>query len=622
MDVKKLGWMLCLALVACDDGAESEALDSAADASLEDAEPDAARPRDAAEPEPDSSQPPPPDAEVCPFASEPDDIPAAPIDTPRWAFEPWISKDISDRDDTFAFVRGFRERDIPVGVVVIDSPWETNYNTFVPNEDWYPDFGGMVAELGADQIRVVMWTTQMVNQTSFDFEMGSNNIYPGAADNFAEGQLCGFFTDEGTVWPWWKGRGAAVDFFDPLAVTWWHRQQDLVLEMGIAGWKLDFGEEYIEAEVLQTEVGEVSRQAYSEAYYKDFYDYGVSRLGAEDFTTMVRPYDRSYGFPGRFFARPEHAPVAWVGDNRRDWVGLVDALDHIFRSAAAGYVVVGSDIGGYLDVDDEDFQVQVPPDQDTFVRWVAMGALMPFMQLHGRANLTPWTVHERAEETVAIYRYWSWVHHQLVPFFYSLAQEAYAGAEPIIRPIGALADWPGDWRFMLGEALLVAPLFEAGGRRDVILPEGTWYDWWTGAAHAGAQTLEDYDATDQQRIPLFVRAGAILPLKADSEVTGWGSEAAADALTVLVWPGPPSTFRVHEEDGEVTTISQAEGAVTLSRVPRTTIVRVRLDEAPEGIEAFERVAMDEADSGRWYEAEAQMLWIKVALGEAPVELRW
>lgn len=84
-------------------------------------------------------------------------VPTPPLSTPRWAFEPWISKDISTADDTRAFVQGFRERDIPVGAVVLDSPWETHYNTFVPNPNRYPNFGELVQELHDDQIRVVLW---------------------------------------------------------------------------------------------------------------------------------------------------------------------------------------------------------------------------------------------------------------------------------------------------------------------------------------------------------------------------------------------------------------------------------------------------------------------------------
>src|SRR3954453_14350062 len=88
----------------------------------------------------------------CHFRTAADDVTAPPLATPRWAFHPWISKDISDGADTRDFIKGFRDRDIPVGVVALDSPWETHYNTLIPNENRYPDFAGMVSELHAEDI--------------------------------------------------------------------------------------------------------------------------------------------------------------------------------------------------------------------------------------------------------------------------------------------------------------------------------------------------------------------------------------------------------------------------------------------------------------------------------------
>src|SRR5689334_10596574 len=84
--------------------------------------------------------------DACKFRTAADDVAPPPIETPRWAFRPWISKDISDGADTRAFVEGFASRDIPVGVVVLDSPWETHYNTFVVDENRYPAFPDMLAE--------------------------------------------------------------------------------------------------------------------------------------------------------------------------------------------------------------------------------------------------------------------------------------------------------------------------------------------------------------------------------------------------------------------------------------------------------------------------------------------
>ena len=529
--------------------------------------------------------------------AEPDDLEAPPIYTPRWAFEPWISKDISDGPDTYAFVDGFIERDIPVGAVVLDSPWETQYNTFIPNEERYPAFDQMVQDMHDRDVRVVLWMTQMVNTISGDAEQGGDE-YVGPSPNYQEGFDCGFFVNDSQDYFWWKGFGSGLDFFNPQARTWWHRQQDRVLDAGVDGWKLDFGDSYIKTDPVATFMGDVPHQTYSEEYYRDFLAYGVHKRGRE-FVTMVRPWDESYEFEGRFFARPEHAPVAWVGDNRRDWVGLIDALDHIFISAKAGYVMVGSDIGGYLDRSDLDFLEFVPFDQDNFVRWTAVGAMTPFMQLHGRGNLTPWTVEPNTDETIAIYRYWSKLHSQLVPFFYSLAQEAYAGrAEPIIRPIGEPADWPGDYRFMVGDAFLVAPFLDGTGVRDVALPPGRWYTWWepNSLALEGDRTVANVDfSSDQQKIPLYVRDGAIVPMHVRDDSTGLGTDANDGSLTVLVYASREQTgFVLHDDDDATTTFTAqladtdvgddtiTESTVTVTRALKTTLLRVRVNSPPIG----------------------------------------
>jgi alpha-glucosidase (family GH31 glycosyl hydrolase) len=541
--------------------------------------------------------------------------------TPRWAFEPWISKDISDTDDTRAFVQGFKDRKIPVGVVVLDSPWETNYTTFVPNPVRYHGFNELVSELRGQNIRMVLWTTQMVNNQSFDLE-ATGDKYDEASPNFGEAMSRGYFVNGGKIYQWWKGFGAGIDFFNPAAMEWWHPQQNGVIDAGIGGWKLDFGEDYITDSTLTTAKGTVTHQEYSEAYYHDFLQYGRQRAG-KDFLTMVRPWDKSYAFTGRFYAKPEDAPVAWVGDNRRDWVGFVDALDHIFISARAGYVVIGSDIGGYLDRDDVNITTNIPFSSEVFLRWTAVGALTPFMQLHGRANLTPWTVPERAEETVTAYRYWSTLHHELVPFFYSLAEEQYAGGARLLDPVGEAASWPGDYRFVVGNSLLVAPLLDDSGKRDVELPAGSrWYDWWQpeGEVIEGGTKITQYDSTDSKHIPLFVREGAIIPMTVSSEETGFGTDASANALTVLVWPAQStSTFTLHEEDDSTTTIEASRSTIAIARALKPTVFRVRANGSTGATangtaltSVASRAALDSAASGVW--SDGAYLWVKIAAG--------
>ncbi len=564
--------------------------------------------------------------------------------TPRWAYRPWISKDISTGPDTFDFVGGFEARDIPVGAVVLDSPWETQYNTFVPNEARYPDFDAMVVNLHARDVKTVLWITQMVNETSFDLEVGGDT-YSGPADGFADVKRLGYSVNDAQTYDWWKGFGVGIDFFNPEAMTWWHQRQQRVLNV-VDGWKLDFGEEYLRTSQqkgtpatdvrLTTKQGEQTLQAYSEAYYRDFLEYGRSKRG-QDFVTMVRPYDRSYGFPGRFFARKEHCPVGWVGDNRRDWVGLEDALDHLFRSAQAGYVMIGSDLGGYLDFDD--LQVvggpRIPFSQNNFARWTAVAALWPFMQLHGRGNFAPWTVPERVDETVALYRYWSKLHTQLVPYLYSVGEDAYRGlGSPTIRPVGELSSWPGDYRYFLGDAFLVAPILNDTGRRDVPLPAGArYFSWWDerGAPVQGGQTLKDLDFTDRSRIPLFVKEGAIVPADVVDGSTRLGSAAQRGLLTVLVWPGPDERrFTVHEETSSYA-ITARTGQVRLESAKQGAMLQVWTDAAPSSVSLGGRalsaraskLELDASADGFFVVPDSRFTWVRVpAQATGAVTVTW
>lgn len=577
-----------------------------------------------------------PDTGPCTAVTADDTPPEPTLSTPRWAFEPWISKDISTTADTDAFVNGFRERDIPVGAVVLDSPWETSYNTFTPNPSRYPGFRELVTRLHGQNIKLVLWITAFVNNRSYDLEPGGD-VYTGPAANWAEGQRCNCFVNFGTTYNWWKGNGASVDFFNPTARAWWHRQQDQVLDLGVDGWKLDFGDSYVTTPQVRTAMGEVPHQRYSESYYQDFYAYGVRRRGA-DFVTMVRGWDESYQFAGRFFARREHAPVVWMGDNRRDWVGLADALDHTFRSAQAGYVMLGSDVGGYLDRDDRALTVEIPFDPDNFARWVAVGALSPFMQLHGRGNFTPWTVPADAEQITAIYRYWSHFHHAIAGWLYAQAQAVYArnAANPaalgsLVTPLGAgPAQWQNDYRYLLGDVFLVAPVLDATGRRNVALPEGRWFNWWAPGAEpaVGPTTLMNVDTRDRAQIPLYVREGAILPMRVAHASLNLG--APGEAATVLVWPyaAQAMTARATLNDLGLAGALSAQGAgpdvaLTVPPAARGVVLGVRVVAPTRAVREGQtmltmytsRAALDaSAGAGWYYDAAAKTVWVRLPSG--------
>ncbi|MFO0722714.1 MAG: glycoside hydrolase family 31 protein [Myxococcota bacterium] len=549
-------------------------------------------------------------------APEPDGlapIPTPPRHTPRWAFEPWISKDISTTADTRDFVQGFIDRHIPVGAVVIDSPWMSQYTTFIPSPSRYPDFGPLIAELHAKGVRLVVWTTQMINESSYDLEMGGDK-YEGPSPNYYEAKGKGYMVNDGQTYLWWKGVGGGLDFMNPEARRWWHRQQDPLFALGLDGYKLDFGENYVRTPTIATQAGVIDHQAYSEEYYRDFLAYGVQERG-RDFLTMVRPWDESYDFPGRFYAKKETAPVAWVGDNRRDWFGFVDALDSIFRSAAAGYVVLGSDIGGYLDRNDIDITQRIPFDTAVLWQWTSAATWTPFFQLHGRANLTPWTVPERADEYVALYRYAATLHHELVPYFYSLAEEAYAGGPVILSAVAGPERWKEDPRFLSGPAFLVAPSTAAVDHRMVSLPSDARWLAWSDLDGPFLSTTASV-ATPVGQVPVFLREGAIVPLASSSTVTALGMAGDSGPL-LLVVPGPATTrFVLHATDDTTVAIEAETTAgvshVRLSRLVEATVLAVRR-------EGVTRVEINGAAASGLVQRGART-WVRLEPSAGPLEI--
>lgn len=575
----------------------------------------------------------------CPQEQDPN--PNPPVEeqrgyTPRWAFRPWISKDISDAADTWDFVNGMEQYDIPVGTLVIDSPWETNYNTFIVNEARYPGFANMVQDLRERDIRTVLWVTQMVNESSFDLETGGDT-YEGAASNFQEGLERDYYVNRGKTYFWWKGSGAGVDFFNPEASAWWRAQQDDLFDMGIAGWKLDFGEEYLRDVELQdadgtyyleTAEGTQTLQAYSEKYYEDFYEYGLEKMGKEEFVIFARPWDESYGFPGRTFARPEHLITGWVGDQETTWEGLQDGLDHLFRSAELGYVAIGGDVGGYLD---NQLGVPIPFDVVLFNRWVAAYGLMPIFQLHGRQNTVPWNVPERVDETIENYRYWATLHDQLVPYFYSLAEHCYAEGATMLRPVGDESQWPNDFRFMIGDAFFVAPYLTAAGERDILFPEGRFIDWFADEAEPilGPTTVSGYTASSLREIPLFLKAGAIVPMRVDSSVTHILPEShAGEGFTILVVPSSdPHFFTLEAEDESVTIeVEEAEQEIVIGLGVHSEPILLKVYSAGQvqsvtesDVALLELSPFQEKTDGYWVDGD--VLWVYLTASTTEERIR-
>ncbi|HDH97089.1 MAG TPA: hypothetical protein ENF73_05120, partial [Proteobacteria bacterium] len=510
----------------------------------------------------------------------------------EWVLRHWVWEDESTQESATALVEGYLECDIPVGAVIIDRPWATGCNTFEFDTELYPQPQEMIDHFHELGVRVFLWATSMIDVDT--------PIYDYACER-------GYFLNNCKVQEWWAGEGSFIDYTNPEALEWWHSIMDKALDMGIDGWKVDGTDAYVYLwlEGIHAYAGNITPREYQEMVYRDFFYYTRERLG-NDRAITSRPFD-SYGYPlGLLFAPRDVCHAGWVGDQDPTFEGLRAAMFNMFKSAEYGYVNFGSDIGGY--------RGGGLRDKELFIRWAQFGAFSPIMENGGNGEHRPWMYDD---ETLDIYRDFTLIHHSLIPYLYSQGAFSYASEIPLLRPYetGGV-----KWQYYLGDALFVAPFYEAGGTRKVHLPEGMWYDFFTGDVYVGGTTF-DY-AAPLERYPVFVKAGEILVISpVQDSVYGSGE----DSYLVVCYPADGDTFEFYRENSNGAIIGYVrEGTgweFSISATEHLFALQLRDVDKPSYVESQpdglidERGSLDElrdADSGWYYDDSGRRLWIKLA----------
>lgn len=444
--------------------------------------------------------------------------------TPAWSFEHWVwEDDINTQDSTEQLIADYTANGIPVGAVIVDSPWETNYNTFEFKTSDYPDAQGMIDDLASQGIQTVLWATGYVNLDS--------NHEGGKSSNYDHVLLNGYAVNNGVPNGWWKGTGIHIDFTNLDAVAWWHTQLDKALDLGIGGWKVDMSVETIPSDTVITSIGAISNDEFKSYYYGDFFDYTLSKN--PNGIILARPYS----WQTEFAAPISKLPIGWVGDNSGTWSGLRQQLGDIYTSAEAGYGAVGAEIGGYHDVE---------PTKKVLLRWAQMGALMPLMENGGtNGGVTAHLPWNHDQQTVDIYRYFATLHTELVPYMFSYGVEANQTGLSIIRD----ADSDND-QHLLGENILVSVITSESNQKQVVFPEGSeWIDFWDNSQRYDGGASVTYDVPID-RYPIFIKAGAIIPIRVKSELTGFGDATSDGKETILVFPSGQTSFVYHMPLGD------------------------------------------------------------------------
>ncbi len=418
------------------------------------------------------------------------DITGKPALPAPWTFGLWLSTSFTtnyDEKTVNSFVDGMIERGIPLSVFHFDCFWMKDFHwcDFTWDERVFPDPEGMLKRLKEKGLKICVWINSYVGQESSLFE---------------EGVKGGYFLKRanGDVWQWdmWQPGLAIVDFTNPAACEWYGKKLEALLDMGVDCFKTDFGER-IPTDCVYYDGSDPVKMHnyYTYMYNKTVHDVIAKKKGEKEAILFAR----SATAGGQKF------PVHWGGDCWSDYESMEESLRGGLSLTSSGFGFWSHDIGG--------FESTSTP--DVYKRWCAFGLLSTHSRLHGSTSYrVPWAYDE---ESVDVVRYFAKLKARLMPYLYRNAIETAKTGVPMMRSM--VLEFTEDRncaylasQYMLGDSLLVAPIFNEDGIAEYYLPEGRWTSLLSGDVKEGGRWYKEKHG--YLSIPLYVREGSIVAMGA------------------------------------------------------------------------------------------------------------
>ncbi len=427
-----------------------------------------------------------------------------------------------------------REHHIPCDVIYLDIHYMDGYRSFTWDRQRFPDPARMLAGLHAQGFKVV---------AAVDPHIKADPHYAVCADGLERGMFC-TFPDGGVAGgPVWPGESYFPDFTSPRVRQWWGEQFDPLLQDGIDGFWNDMNEPTVIGPQGDTLPGCVRHdwegQGTDHREAHNVYGLLTVRATAEGLQCLC-PDRRPFVLTRSGWAGVQRYAANWTGDNLSTWEHLRLTTPMVLNLGLSGLAFTGADVSGF----DGD------ADGELTVRWTQLGVFQPFFRNHSSIwshDQEPWAF---GEPYLSLSRAAIELRYRLLPYLYTTTWQCTQTGTPIARPL--LWAHPDDARtctlddqFLCGDALLVAPIGRPGQTsREVYLPAGEWFDFWTDERHAGPGTITA--AAPLERIPVYVRAGTVLPTWPLLQHT---SERPVDRLILHVYPGDGESW-LYEDDGQ------------------------------------------------------------------------
>lgn len=483
---------------------------------------------------------------------------------PRWAFGLWVTSYPQEHQDALiALVRAHREHAIPLDAAILDYHWEDRFHNFQWRRALIPEPERMLSLLQEQGVRLGLIMTPFMNAghgylLKVVLQTLVKDIPPGmvfgddrALPEYQEGRSRGYFAHDDAAW--WFGRGGMLDFTNPAACAWLNGLMRPLYDQGVAFFKNDDGE-YLpqDARSFSGLDGREHHNLYGFYYGKAVYE----GMGAID---VRRPliYARSV------WAGSQRYPALFLGDQKPTFACLKRTLRAGLNLSLAGFAYWTADCFG-LD------GKTTPETHMRHAQWALFVPVARYFVRPARIDATRWPWSHSAAAEASFKRHID-LRYRLLPYYVALAWESWRTGMPIMRPM--VLEFQDDVRLadtydqvMLGDRIMLAPVVEPGATtRRIILPVGTWHDYWSAHTWEGPVEITYHAPLD--RLPILVRGGAVFPM--GPAMPSIPDDHCFDMLTLHFWPPYPAnaeTLVLYEDDGRTTTYQAGAFATTTVRV--------------------------------------------------------
>ncbi len=372
---------------------------------------------------------------------------------PDWSFGLWLSTSFTtdyDEKTVLSFVDGMKDRGIDLSVFHFDCFWmkDSHWCNFLWDSDQFPDPEGLIRKLHDRGLHVCVWINPYIAQQSELFDEAAQNGYL-------------IKKTDGSVWQtdqWQAGMGI-VDFTNKDAARWYQDKLKALLDMGVDCFKTDFGERIPVEDVVWSDGSDPLRM---HNFYTYLYNSSVFELLEKE-----KGKGEAVLFARSATAGGQKFPVHWGGDCHSDYPSMEQTIRGGLSLMLSGFSYWSHDIGGFED----------KSTPDVYKRWAAFGLLSSHSRLHGSSSYrVPWNYDDESSDVL---RHYTELKKKLMPYIDKARNEAEEYGFPVMRPMMLeFQDDPVcaflDRQYMLGDKILVAPVFDEDGVAEFYLPAGTW----------------------------------------------------------------------------------------------------------------------------------------------------